>query len=120
MVAGVYAWGLLKGRRDHYHRLGFAVPFTVAAIAMPLQFLVGDTIARQVYDREPAKFSAVELLPTTGDHVPETLGGIFVDGRVRYGIQLPDVARSSPVSPRPPRSRASTRSPQLYAPRTRS
>lgn len=92
MVAGVYAWGLLKGRRDHYHRLGFAVPFTVAAIAMPLQFLVGDTIARQVYDREPAKFSAIELLPATGDHVPETLGGIFVDGKVRYGIQLPDVA----------------------------
>ncbi|MFG2266717.1 cytochrome ubiquinol oxidase subunit I [Streptomyces sp. NPDC048720] len=92
MVAGVYAWGLLKGRRDHYQRLGFAVPFTVAAIAMPLQFLVGDTIARQVYEREPAKFSAVELLPTTGDHVPETLGGIFVDGKVRYGIQLPDVA----------------------------
>ncbi|MGW0412520.1 cytochrome ubiquinol oxidase subunit I [Streptomyces collinus] len=92
MVAGVYAWGLLKGRRDHYHRLGFAVPFTVAAIAMPLQFLVGDTIARQVYDREPAKFSAIELLPTTGDHVPETLGGIFADGKVRYGVQLPDVA----------------------------
>ncbi|MFE5405897.1 cytochrome ubiquinol oxidase subunit I [Streptomyces sp. NPDC056580] len=92
MVAGVYAWGLLKGRRDHYHRLGFAVPFTVAAIAMPLQFLVGDTIARQVYDREPAKFSAIELVPTTGDHVPETLGGVFVDGKVRYGIQLPDVA----------------------------
>ncbi|MFI2760467.1 cytochrome ubiquinol oxidase subunit I [Streptomyces echinatus] len=92
MVAGVYAWALLKGRRDHYHRLGFAVPFTVAAIAMPLQFLVGDTIARQVYDREPAKFSAIELVPTTGDHVPETLGGIFVDGKVRYGIQVPDVA----------------------------
>ena len=26
MVAGVYAVGWLRGRRDHYHRLGFAVP----------------------------------------------------------------------------------------------
>ncbi|MER5917041.1 cytochrome ubiquinol oxidase subunit I [Streptomyces sp. NPDC001982] len=92
MVAGVYAWGLLKGRRDHYHRLGFQVPFTVAAIAMPLQFLVGDTIARQVFDREPAKFAAIEMVPTTGSHIPETLGGIFVNGEVRYGIRLPDVA----------------------------
>ncbi|MCQ4084072.1 cytochrome ubiquinol oxidase subunit I [Streptomyces sp. RB6PN25] len=92
MVAGVYAWGLFKGRRDPYHRLGFLVPFTVAAIAMPLQFLVGDTIARQVYDREPSKFSAIELVPTTSNHVPETLGGIFVDAKVRYGIRLPDVA----------------------------
>lgn len=91
-VAGVYAWGLLKGRRDRYHRLGFLVPFTVAAVAMPLQFIVGDTIARQVYDREPAKFAAIELVPKTGDHVPEILGGVFVDGKVRYGIPLPDVA----------------------------
>ncbi|WP_405668853.1 hypothetical protein OG379_36210 [Streptomyces sp. NBC_01166] len=42
------------------------MPFTVAAIAMPLQFLVGDMIARQVYGGEPANFSAMELLPTTG------------------------------------------------------
>nr|WTB28716.1 cytochrome ubiquinol oxidase subunit I [Streptomyces sp. NBC_00830] len=91
-VAGVYAWGLLKGRHDAYHRRGFLVPFTVAAIAMPIQFLVGDTIARQVYDREPAKFAAIELVPTTSDHVPETLGGVMIDGKVRYGIQLPDVA----------------------------
>ncbi|MFF4755018.1 cytochrome ubiquinol oxidase subunit I [Streptomyces sp. NPDC002514] len=92
MVAGVYAWGLLKGRRDRYHRLGFLVPFTVGAIAMPLQFLVGDTIARQVFDREPAKFAAIEMVPRTGDHVPEVLGGVFIDGKVRYGIPLPDVA----------------------------
>jgi cytochrome d ubiquinol oxidase subunit I len=92
MVAGVYAWGMLKGRRDRYHRLGFLVPFTVGAIAMPLQFLVGDTIARQVFNREPAKFAAIEMVPRTGDHIPETLGGIYIDGKVRYGIPLPDVA----------------------------
>ncbi|MGV9563831.1 cytochrome ubiquinol oxidase subunit I [Streptomyces sp. NPDC003480] len=92
LVAGVYAWGLLKGRRDRYHRLGFLVPFTVAAIAMPLQFLVGDTIARQVFDREPAKFAAIELVPFTADHVAETLGGVMVDGDVRYGLRIPDVA----------------------------
>ena len=36
MVASVYAVGWLKGRRDRYHQLGFAIPFTIAAIAMPI------------------------------------------------------------------------------------
>lgn len=35
VVAGVYAVGLLRGRRDRYHRLGFTLPFTVAAILTP-------------------------------------------------------------------------------------
>src|SRR5215475_6207211 len=37
LIAGVYAVGLLRGRRDRYHRLGFAIPFTIAGIAAPLQ-----------------------------------------------------------------------------------
>jgi len=46
LIAGVYAVGLLRGRRDRYHRLGLAIPFTVAGIAAPLQVLMGDVIAR--------------------------------------------------------------------------
>ena len=37
LVASVYAVGMLRGRRDRYHRLGFIIPFTVAAIATPVQ-----------------------------------------------------------------------------------
>jgi cytochrome d ubiquinol oxidase subunit I len=92
VVAGVYATGLLKRRHDPYHRIGFLIGFVVAAGAMPLQIFVGDTIARQVYDREPAKFAAIELAPTTGTHVPETLLGVLHDGRARYGLQIPDAA----------------------------
>ena len=51
VVASVYAVGMLKGRRDRYHRLGFLIPFTVAAIATPIQLFVGDTAARD--DRRP-------------------------------------------------------------------
>jgi len=92
MVGGVYAVGLLKGRRDRYHRLGFLIAFTVAAVAMPLQILVGDLTAREVFHKEPAKFAAIELVQSTGDHVPETIGGVLVDGEVRYGIRLPSAA----------------------------
>jgi cytochrome bd ubiquinol oxidase subunit I len=92
VVAGVYATGMLKGRRDAYHRLGFLISFTTAAIAIPLQIYVGDVAAREVFHHEPAKFAAIEALPTTSTQVPETLGGALVNGQVKYGIQIPDGA----------------------------
>jgi cytochrome d ubiquinol oxidase subunit I len=92
VTASVYAVAMLKGRRDRYHRVGFLVPFTVAALVMPFEIFVGDTMGRQVFRHEPAKFAALELLPRTGRHVPETLGGILVDGKVRYGVHIPGLA----------------------------
>jgi len=92
LVAGVYAAGMLKGRTDRYHRIGFLIPFTVAAIATPAQIFVGDLTAREVFHNEPAKFAAIEILPRSTSHAPETLGGILVDGRVRYGIRIPSGA----------------------------
>jgi cytochrome d ubiquinol oxidase subunit I len=91
-VAGVYAYGLLRGRVDRYHRLGLAIPFAVAAIATPVQIFVGDVAAREVYAHEPAKFAAIEALTTSGTHVPERLGGIMVDGELRYAIDIPSGA----------------------------
>jgi len=92
MVAGVYAAGLLRGRRDRYHRLGFLISFTVAAVLIPAQIVVGDTITREVFQKEPAKFAAIEMLAETGTHVPETLGGVFHDGAIRYGLRVPNAA----------------------------
>jgi len=89
VVAGVYAAGMLKGRRDHYHRLGFLISFTTAAVIMPVQIIVGDIAAREVFQNEPAKFSAIEALPRTSTHVPEVLGGVLIDGEVRYGTEIP-------------------------------
>jgi cytochrome d ubiquinol oxidase subunit I len=93
MVASVYAAAMLRGRRDHYHRLGFVIAFTVAAIAAPIQMLVGDQLARYVYENEPIKFAAIELVPTTATDVPETLfGRLNDDGTVSGGIEIPGLA----------------------------
>lgn len=89
VVAGVYAAGMRKGRRDRYHRTGFLIPFVVAAAVMPVQILVGDWVAGEVFRKEPAKFAAIELVPHTRNRVPETLGGVLIDGRVRYGLRIP-------------------------------
>jgi len=93
LVASVYAAGMLRGRRDRYHRLGFIIPFTVAAIAMPFQMFVGDELARWVYNNEPVKFAAIEMVPKTASDVPETLfGHLNSQGQVVGGIAIPGLA----------------------------
>ncbi len=84
---------MLRGRTGRYYRLGFIIPFTVAAIAAPVQMAVGDTLARWVYNNQPAKFAAIELVPTTGSDVPETLlGHENSNGTVTGGIPIPGLA----------------------------
>ena len=92
LLASVYAAGMLRGRRDHYMRLGFAIPFVVAAIATPIQIGVGDVAAREVVKQQPAKFAAMELVTETGPQRPIVLGGILADGQVRYAIEIPGLA----------------------------
>ena len=90
LVASVYAVGWLRGRRDRYHRLGFLVPFTVAAIVTPVQFMVGDALARTVYQEQPVKFAAMEIVWETGPDQPEYLfGRLQPDGTVDGGIRIP-------------------------------
>ncbi|KUN44688.1 cytochrome BD ubiquinol oxidase subunit I [Streptomyces olivochromogenes] len=92
VVAGVYAVGLLRGRRDRYHRLGFTLPFAVAAILTPVQFVLGDSIARSVFQKQPVKFAATELVWKTDTRVPEYLfGRLHADGSVSGGIKIPQL-----------------------------
>src|SRR5262245_55384548 len=93
LIASVYAVGMLRGRTDRYHRLGLVIPFTVAAIATPVQMAVGDTLARWVFNEQPVKFAAIELVPETSSDVPETLlGHLNSDGTVSGGIPIPGLA----------------------------
>lgn len=91
-IAGVYAAGMLKGRRDRLHRLGFVVPFVVASLATPLQIVVGDAAGSRLLEAQPSKLAAMELLQETTDRAPLTLGGFLVDGEVVGGIEIPGVA----------------------------
>jgi cytochrome d ubiquinol oxidase subunit I len=89
LVASVYAVGMLRGRRDRHHRLGLLIPFTVAAIATPIQFAVGDTAARAIADDQPVKFAAMECVQTTHRNVTEYVFGICTDDGVKAGIPIP-------------------------------
>ena len=93
LVASVYAVGMLRGRTDRYHRIGFIIGFTVAAIATPVQMGVGDGLARWVYENQPTKFAAIEMVPETSSDVPEVLlGHLNSEGEVVGGIPIPGLA----------------------------
>ena len=48
IVAGVYAFAWLRGRRDHYHRTALVVTLAFASLAAPVQVVVGDWAARSI------------------------------------------------------------------------
>ena len=91
VVAGVYAWGKLRGRWGRYERIALAVPLTVAALAAPAQIVVGDWNGRAVAADQPIKLAALEGLQQTTAGAPEHLLGWYDGTGIRYGIAIPDL-----------------------------
>jgi cytochrome bd ubiquinol oxidase subunit I len=91
IVAGVYAYAHLKGRRDAYHRTGLVVALSFAALCAPAQVIVGDWAGGEVAEDQPVKLAAMEGLEETTEGAPFTLGGLYDEetGEVRYGIEVP-------------------------------
>jgi cytochrome d ubiquinol oxidase subunit I len=90
-VAGLYAWGLLRGKNDAYHRAGLMVALAVGGLLAPLQPVSGDISARWVADHQPVKLAALEGLFQTGAGVPLSIGG-WPDPATRqtdYAIRIP-------------------------------
>jgi cytochrome d ubiquinol oxidase subunit I len=88
-VAAVYAVGMLRGRRDAHHRVGFMVPFVFATVAALAQPVVGHLLGGNLGDRQPAKLAAFELAETTESPSPLRIGGVYIDGEVKGTIDLP-------------------------------
>jgi cytochrome bd-type quinol oxidase subunit 1 len=116
-IASVYAVGMLRGRRDRAHRLGFTLAFTFASISAVVQPLVGHLLGSRIAETQPAKLAAFELATETESPSPLRLGGLLIDGEVRWSIDIPYlgslIARNSftkpveglssfPVQDRPP------------------
>jgi cytochrome bd ubiquinol oxidase subunit I len=89
LVASIYATGMLRGRRDRIHRLGLLIPLTVACIATPIQFAVGDSAARAIAKDQPVKFAAMECVQKTSTHVTEYIYGRCTSNGVKGGLGIP-------------------------------
>jgi cytochrome d ubiquinol oxidase subunit I len=90
-VAGVHAFFLLRDRASVFHRRAFAIALTMGAVAIPLQVVSGDVIARMVAARQPVKFAAMEALYRTQAGAPLTVGGIPDDTTMqsRFALHVP-------------------------------
>jgi cytochrome d ubiquinol oxidase subunit I len=90
-VAGLYAWGILRGRHDGYHRAGLTIAIALAAVFAPLQPLSGDISARWVAANQPAKLAALEGQFRTEAGADLSIGGWpDVEAReTRWAIRIP-------------------------------
>jgi cytochrome d ubiquinol oxidase subunit I len=88
-MAGAYAWAFLRGRRGRYERTALSITLSAAAVAAPLQVVVGDWAARDVAQAQPVKLAAMEGLATTTRGAAEHLLGWYNGHSVVYGIEIP-------------------------------
>lgn len=92
-LAGVYAFGILRGRRDAYHMGALRIALGLGMIVSVMQAVSGDLSARWVAENQPAKFAAMEGHFETEASAPLIVGG-FPDpatGETRYGIAIPNL-----------------------------
>jgi cytochrome bd ubiquinol oxidase subunit I len=87
-VASVYAVGMLRGRRDSYHRRALALGLATAAIMAPLQLGVGDLLGRTVAQNQPAKLAAIEGQYPTERGAGLSLGSFPVPGHDRAVLNV--------------------------------
>jgi cytochrome d ubiquinol oxidase subunit I len=89
LLAGAYAIGRLRGKWSRYERTALAIPLTIAALASPVQVLVGDWAARDVASSQPIKLAALEGLAHTTKGAPEHILGWYEHEKIKYGIGIP-------------------------------
>src|SRR3954464_6486996 len=89
LVASVYAVGMLRGRRDRYHRVGLLIPLVLACALAPVQFAVGDSAARAIAKDQPVKFAGMECVQQTATDVTEYIYGRCTPDGVKGGIGIP-------------------------------
>ncbi|MEA2219367.1 MAG: cytochrome bd ubiquinol oxidase subunit, partial [Solirubrobacteraceae bacterium] len=70
-------------------RIALTIPLTVAALAAPVQVLVGDWAAREVAMTQPIKLAALEGVGHTERGAALHLLGWYHDGEVKAGIPVP-------------------------------
>ncbi|HEY4033311.1 MAG TPA: cytochrome ubiquinol oxidase subunit I [Ktedonobacteraceae bacterium] len=101
-LAAIYAWSMLRDKRDDYRRKGLLLGLAMGLIAIPLQIISGDLNARLLVRAQPAKLAAMEGVFKTSSHVPLHIGGIpdpkteqyYFSLRIPNGLSI--LARFSP------------------------
>ena len=91
MVAAVYAWAWLRGRRDRYRRVALITALAVVTVSAPAQLFVGDWAARTVAKDQPIKLAAFEGLQSSEKGASLNLLGYYDEdtGEIKGGVTFP-------------------------------
>ena len=89
VMVSVYSVGWLRGKRSRLHQLGILVPLAFAAVATPIQPIVGHFAGQRIADQQPIKLAAIEGLADTESEVPTVFGGYFDGEEIIGGVEVP-------------------------------
>jgi len=98
LLAAAYAVGRLRGSWGRYERTALAIPLTIAALASPVQVLVGDWAARDVATSQPVKLAAIEGLQKTTKGASEHVLGWYTEGAGQVRHRDTEAALAARVS----------------------
>jgi cytochrome d ubiquinol oxidase subunit I len=90
-TAGIHAWLLLRRGRNRFHEVALGIALTVAGVAVLMQSVSGDALARMVAVNQPMKLASLEGQFKTEQGAPLRIGGMpFPDQReTKYAIEIP-------------------------------
>jgi cytochrome d ubiquinol oxidase subunit I len=90
-TAGIHGWLLLHRGRNRFDEVAIGIALFVGGIAVLLQCVSGDALARMVAVNQPMKLASLEGQFQTEIGAPLRIGGLpFPDKRVtKYAIEIP-------------------------------
>jgi len=89
ILAACYACCRLRGHWTRYERTALTVPLTIAALASPVQIMIGDWAARDVAKTQPIKLAAMEGLYKSTRGASEHLLGWYSHNQLKDAIVIP-------------------------------
>ncbi len=91
LMAGISAWQILKKTATPGTHKALRTAVVAAAIAIPMQIVMGDMHGLNTLEHQPAKIAAIEGIWHTEKSAPLTLFGwpSEAEGRTLYAVQIP-------------------------------
>jgi len=90
-AAGIYAWGMLRGRTDALLQKALRIAMAMGLLAAVTMPFTGDLSAKVVARHQPEKLAAMEALFVTRTRAPLLIGGLPdpATGRVCCALEVP-------------------------------
>ena len=92
LVGGYFALRYFRARAPEERTLflkGLRITTGISFVLVALAVLSGVLEIEGLYNYQPLKFAALELNPTPGTGLPETIFGYLSNGQVVYALQVP-------------------------------